>query len=122
MHNLAFSLTAAGLQFSDIINYFLSIINILNPILFTLAFLVFFWGLSKFILSSGNKDEVAKGKDYMLYGIAALFILLSFMAILTLVSNNVGLGPNANPNGVLPTNVTQTNSTVNVGTPTNYGN
>ena len=92
MHNLALSFQLAGSSFLGVINYLLSLINILNPILFTLAFLIFFWGLSKFILSSGSKDEVQKGKDYMLWGIAALFILLSFMAIINLASNDLGFG------------------------------
>ncbi len=93
MQNLAFSLSQAGQNFSGVVSYLLQIINILNPILFTLAFLVFFWGLSKFILSSGNAADVAKGKSYMGWGILALFILLSFMAIINLVTNDLGFGP-----------------------------
>ena len=92
MHNLAFSLGAAGQNFLGVVNYILSIINLLNPILFTLAFLVFFWGLSKFILSSGNAAEVEKGKTYMIWGVLVLFVLLSFMSILNLVSNDLDLG------------------------------
>lgn len=114
MHNLAFSLSQAGLNFKGIIDYILSIIGLLNPILFTLAFLLFFWGLSKFILSSGSAAEVEKGKSYMIWGILALFILLTFMAIIRLVSNDLELGPNTNPNSVLPTDTIAPNTNVNL--------
>ena len=38
--------------FRDVIYYVLDIVRILTPILAALAFIVFFWGLSKFILNS----------------------------------------------------------------------
>ncbi len=87
-HLSAISVLAIGTNFKEIIGYLLSIIAILNPILFTLAFLVFFWGLSKFILSSGNATDIAKGRTYMIWGILALFILLTFMSIINFVSND----------------------------------
>ena len=82
----------AGSNFKEVIWEILKIIDILNPILFILAFIVFFWGLSKFILSSGSEANIKKGKDYMLWGILALFILLTFRAIITLVAGDLGIG------------------------------
>ena len=87
----------------DVIGYVLSIINLLIPILWALAFIVFFWGLSKFILNSGNKGELEKGKDYMIWGVLALFILLTFRVIITFVSGDLDLGGNANVIPTLPT-------------------
>ncbi|MES2213485.1 MAG: hypothetical protein V4473_01430 [Patescibacteria group bacterium] len=77
----------------SVITYVLSITNILIPILFSGAFIVFFWGLSKFILNSnGSQAEIQKGKDYMLWGILALFVLVSARTILSLVANDLGIG------------------------------
>ncbi len=79
--------------FQDVVKYILEITGILIPILFSLAFVVFFWGLSKFILnSSGNAAEIQKGKDYMLWGILALFVLVSARALLSIVASDLGLG------------------------------
>jgi SNF family Na+-dependent transporter len=89
---MAFSLSAAGQNFATVIDYILELIYILIPILSILAFLLFFWGLSKFILSSGNTADIEKGRNYMLWGILALFILLSFRAIISLVSTDLGIG------------------------------
>ena len=78
--------------FKEIAVSVLSFIRLLVPVLSTAAFIVFFWGLSKFILNSGNEADIRKGKDYMLWGILALFILLTFRAIITLVAGEFQFG------------------------------
>ena len=88
---------SADTTFSDIIWQVLGIIYTLIPILFALAFLVFFWGLSKFILHSGNEADVTKGKNYMLWGILALFLLVSSMAIVTFLTGELGFRTDALP-------------------------
>jgi len=90
--NLSEAVTNSGITFKSIVEYIRELVEILNPILFVLAFAVFFWGLSKFILSSGNPTEVTKGKSYMFWGILALFILISLLAIIRLISGELGLG------------------------------
>lgn len=82
-----FSLGSVGQVFGNIITYIIGILRLLEPILFIGAFVVFFWGLSKLILSSGNQVEATKGKNYMLWGILALFILISFLSIVNILSN-----------------------------------
>lgn len=86
------SIDLANSDLGGVIRYLIEILALLNPILFSLAFVVFFWGLSKFILNSGNKDEIEKGKNYMMWGIIALFILVSFRVIISFVSDDLGLG------------------------------
>lgn len=83
----------AGSDFKGIIQYLISLLSILIPILFSLAFLIFFWGLSKFILnSSGNQADIKKGKDYMMWGILALFILMSYEAIIIIIAKEFQIG------------------------------
>ena len=88
--SLAFSLKDS--TFKDIIDEVKGIIDILLPILVAVALIVFFWGLSKFILHSGNQADLEKGKNYMLWGILALFILLSYKAIVSLVATDLDIG------------------------------
>ena len=91
----------AGSTFRGIILYILDIISVLIPILFALAFILFFWGLSKFILNAGNKEGIQQGRDYMLWGILALFILVSLKPIINLISNELEFGSNPTVNGIL---------------------
>ena len=95
------NLGAAGASFKSVVYAILSIISILVPILFALAFLVFFWGLSKFILHSGNEADVKKGKDYMLWGILALFLLITSLAIVNFLMGELGFRTDVPP--LLPT-------------------
>jgi hypothetical protein len=81
-------------DFKGVIGYALSILNLLLPILFALSFIIFFWGLSKFILSSsGSPADIQKGKNYMMWGILALFILVSARTLISLASNDLEFGP-----------------------------
>jgi hypothetical protein len=91
----AFDLFSAGTTFKSIIIELVGIINILIPILVAFAFIFFFWGLSKFILGSDNKEEIKRGQNYMLWGILALFILFSFRTLITFVINDLELGNDA---------------------------
>ena len=102
--NLAFSLFDAGTNFKMVIEYAISLISVLIPILVAFAFIFFFWGLSKFILNSGNKEGIGQGRDYMLWGILALFVLLSFRSIISWVAANFELTvtPNSGRSVKLP--------------------
>ncbi len=93
----------AGSTFSDIITEILDIIAILNPILISLAFLIFFWGVAKFILNSDSKPEIEKGKSYMFWGLIAIFVLVSLRVIIGYVAGDLlGIGPDTyNPGGIL---------------------
>ncbi len=102
-----FNLYQGGLTFKDIIKEFINIINLLNPILFSLTFVAFFWGLSKFILNSNKPEEIKNGRNYMIWAVAVLFVLVTFRTIISLVSKDVvGGSGSTNPGSILlPTNV-----------------
>lgn len=91
-------------------NYFSTTFKIIVPILVGIAFLVFFWGLAKFILKTDNTTEVAKGKQFMIWGAFALFILTSFWGIMQFLSNQFDFGPIKHQSPLLPTS----NSSVNI--------
>ncbi len=89
---LVFGFSLKASTFRSFILYILSIIYVLIPILFALAFIFFFWGLSKFILNSGSKTDIDNGKNYMIWGIVILFVLISFRTIIGLISKELEIG------------------------------
>lgn len=93
----AFSLTASGTNIGTVITELTDILNLLLPILVGLAFLFFFWGLSRFILESDKPEGIKNGKTYMLWGILALFVLLTYRIIVSLISNELEIGNPNNP-------------------------
>lgn len=82
----------AGQNFKSIIQYISSMVFMLIPILISIAFIVFFWGLSKFVIGADNDQEVKKGKEFMLWGILALFILVSIRSILGIIAGDLEIG------------------------------
>lgn len=62
------------------------LINGVLVILYSLCLLIFLWGMAKFILSSSEEAERAKGKKLMLWGLIALFIMTSFFFLVYILS------------------------------------
>ncbi len=69
------------------------IINILIPIAFALALLFFFWGIARYIWSSGNGKE--EGKKFMLWGVIAIFVMTSIWGLVAFIGGSFGLDQNA---------------------------
>ena len=67
------------------------LINSVIPIVFGLAVLYFFWGLIQFIQKAGDEHEREAGKQRMLWGIIALFVIVSIFGILQWVGNTLGI-------------------------------
>jgi hypothetical protein len=82
------------------INSILSeIVNPFIAILFSLAFLVFMWGLIQFLYQSGSSDKREEGKQHMLWGIIGLFIMLSAYGIVNVVLPIFNIDPLKAPTG-----------------------
>lgn len=77
----------------ELIEIFLNLINAVLPVLAALALLVFFWGLAKFIFKVGGDEKaVADGKNLIKWGLLALFLLVSFWAIIGFFYEDLGFG------------------------------
>lgn len=78
---------------SDVLNLAGCILkNALLPLLITLSIIIFIVGVIKYI---ANADEAAKrqeGSRYMLYGIIALFVMISIWGLVGIIQGTFGLG------------------------------
>jgi hypothetical protein len=77
-----------------------TIISTLTPIVVALALLYFFWGLAKFILASGNEVEKDKGQSMMVWGIIALFVMVSVWGVVGLLGETLGIDPGEELEGI----------------------
>jgi len=79
-------------NFSELVNIFVDLIRTALPVIAGLALLVFVWGLVKFIFRVGGdeKKTVEDGKNLMKWGLIALFVMVSFIAILAFVYRDIG--------------------------------
>ena len=70
-----------------------NIIGALTPIVVALALLYFFWGLAKYILAAGDEAKKDEGKNIMIWGVIALFVMVSIWGIIGLLGETFGIDP-----------------------------
>ena len=68
------------------------IIALLIPIAAALALLYFFWGLARFILAAGDPEARAQGRQIMIWGVVALFIIASVWGIIQFLGEALDVG------------------------------
>lgn len=68
------------------------ILDLTVPVVFALALVYFFWGVAQFILNdAGNDKSREEGKQKMIWGVVALFVMFSIMGILSVISGLTGI-------------------------------
>ncbi len=68
------------------------LITLLIPVVAGFALLAFFWGLAKFIFRvGGDENAVEEGKRIMLWGIVALFVMLSIWGLVSFIRSGLGI-------------------------------
>ncbi|MDO8521140.1 MAG: hypothetical protein Q7S52_03425 [bacterium] len=81
-------------QFQNLVTSIGQIVDMLVPILITLAVVMFFWGLVKYIANASDETAKEAGKSLMIWGLIAIFIMVALWAILGFVSTQLGIEGN----------------------------
>ena len=77
--------------------------NVLVPVLFAIAFIVFLWGaFNTFILGAGSEDVKEKGKNLMLWGLIGFFVMVSIWGLVNILTGTISFGNNTGPSGGTP--------------------
>ena len=77
--------------FGELVKIFTDLIGMALPLLVGLSVLVFFFGLVKFISRvGGDVKAVEEGKKLMIWGLAALFVMVSIWGILRFFYGGIG--------------------------------
>lgn len=89
---------------SDVGSFIINTINnVIVPVLFAVAFIVFLWGAFRtFILGANSEDVKEDGKNLMLYGLIGFFVMVSIWGLVNILTGTVGFGNNAGPAGGTP--------------------
>ncbi len=82
-------------QFGEINSFFDNITsfinNVLIPLVFAIALLVFLYGVFKFfILGGGDADKRKEGTQLMMYAVIGFVLMVSIFGIVNLVANGLG--------------------------------
>ena len=77
--------------FADLIRLFLQLIVGIVPVIASMALLAFFWGLAKFLMNIGGDEKaVTEGKNTIIWGLVALFVMVSLWGILRFFYADIG--------------------------------
>ena len=67
------------------------VVGLALPIVVAIALLAFFWGLVKFIFAQGNEESKADAKKIMLWGLIALFVMVSVWGVVRFIGSAIGI-------------------------------
>jgi len=93
---------AAVNNISDVGTFIINTINnIIVPVLFAVAFIVFLYGVFKtFIVGQGSEEAKEQGKNLMLWGLIGFFVMVSVWGLVNILTGTVSFGNNAAPSTV----------------------
>lgn len=77
---------------SGLIDMFVNILQRIIPLLGAVAFLLFIYGVARFIRSSGSEKELKDSKNIIIWGIVGLFVLMSVWGIISFMKSELGFG------------------------------
>ena len=83
----------------DVLCYFTKLINdSVIPLLFAVATVFFVWGAVKFfIINAAEEAKREQGKQFMIWGIVALTVMLSVWGLVELLTGTFGVGGSVLP-------------------------
>ena len=62
---------------SEVFAIFLGVFDTLVALIVGFSLIVFIWGVAKYILNAANPEARSEGRQFMLWGIVALFVVVS---------------------------------------------
>lgn len=80
--------TGSGIQ--SLLQQVMSIITQLIPIVIGIAVLMFLWGVLKYVTAKGEEDQ-KEARGVMLYGIIALFVMVSVWGLVNILGDTLNL-------------------------------
>lgn len=67
------------------------ILRLIIPILFILATVVFLWGVIRYISAAGNEEALKKGKQFIVWGLSGLAVMLAAWGVVRAITQTFGL-------------------------------
>lgn len=90
-------MTPKPTDLKGIIELFTNIGLSIIPFLGAVAFLVFVWGVARFIKSAGSEKEIKESKNLLIWGVIGLFVLVTVWGIMAFLQSEFGFSGGENP-------------------------
>jgi hypothetical protein len=96
--SVAAQVTAKPTDLNGIILFIKQLLNVALPIIIAAAVVWFVWSMFQIFLA-GEEDKKAKAKTNALYGIIAIFLMVSVWGLVNILTRTAGLNNNSIENG-----------------------
>jgi hypothetical protein len=98
------------MNFSILIKKLIDLGMSLIPLLGVIAFLVFIFGVARYIRATGDEKDIQSKKNFLIWGVVGLFVIFSIWGIITYIKGEFGFGgevgiPQLPGGGVSDTNI-----------------
>jgi len=85
-------------KFNNLVDYVVCIINLsVIPLIFSLAFMLFVYGVVQYVLNDTDGAKRQQGKQFMIWGIIALTVMVSVWGLVKLLGGSFGLNTSLIP-------------------------
>jgi hypothetical protein len=92
-------LFAHAATLSTAIQKIADILGAIIPALFIIATIVFLWGVIQYITAGGDEEKIKTGRNYMIFGLIALFVMVAVWGIVRVLVSTFGVGGETIPDG-----------------------
>ncbi len=70
-------------------------VNTIIPILMAIGFVVFLWGIVKYITAGGDAEKEKEARGYIIYGLIGITVMVAIWGFVAFILTTVGINPNA---------------------------
>jgi|GEM_PF-1563120 len=84
-----FTTPNSNLTFLSFAQRLSDVANTIIPFLIGVALVCVIWGIFKYVRQAGDAEKVAEGRKTIVYGIVALFLMLSFWGFVMIIKNSL---------------------------------
>ncbi len=88
------------MTFAQFIGKLYGIINVIVPFIVGLAVFTVFWGIFGYITKAGEEEKRAEAKNFILYGLLGIFMMLSLWGLVGIVVNSFGIDGTIAPSDI----------------------
>ena len=68
-----------------------SILDIIVPVLVTIAVFIVIWGIFQFVLNAGDEEKRKEGRSKILWGVVGIFLMFSVWGLISILLNTFAL-------------------------------
>ena len=80
---------ATATTFEDLMKTVIDVVNIVVPIIVSLALVAFLFGLMKMLFSAGDSTMYKEGGTVMTYGLFSLFVIVALWGIVEIAQQSI---------------------------------